>query len=94
MRGFKSIFVSSKHKIKRFLTQEKYFQTTNAVDTLPLTRDLMGGGGGGAKAPMWFFANNSNSVRISALNFQYLSGYQFYVSSKKNLPKITQSQQL
>ena len=36
MRGFKSIFVSSKHKIKCFLIHEKYFQTTNAVDTLPL----------------------------------------------------------
>ena len=38
MRGFKSIFVSSKHKIKCFLIQEKYFQTTNAVDTLTLSR--------------------------------------------------------
>ena len=37
MRGFKSIFVSSKHKINCFLIQEKYFQTANAVDTLPLT---------------------------------------------------------
>ena len=37
MRGFKSIFVSSKYKINRFLIQEKYFQTANAVDTLPLT---------------------------------------------------------
>ena len=36
MRGFKSIFVSSKHKINCFLIQEKYFQTANAVDTLPL----------------------------------------------------------
>ena len=36
MRGFKSIFVSSKHKIKCFLIHEK-IQTTNAVDTLPLT---------------------------------------------------------
>ena len=36
MRGSKSIFVSSKHKIKCFLIYEKYFQTTNAVDTLPL----------------------------------------------------------
>ena len=35
MRGFKSIFVSSKHKINCFLIQEKYFQTANAVDTLP-----------------------------------------------------------
>ena len=37
MRGFKSIFVSSKHKINCFLIQEKCFQTANAVDTLPLT---------------------------------------------------------
>ena len=37
MRGFKSIFVSSKHKINFFLMHEKYFQTTNAVDTLPLS---------------------------------------------------------
>ena len=37
MRGFKSIFVSSKHKINCFLIQEKYFQTANAVDTLPLS---------------------------------------------------------
>ena len=36
MKGFKSIFVSSKHKINCFLIQEKYFQTANAVDTLPL----------------------------------------------------------
>ena len=36
MRGFKSIFVSSKYKINRFLIQEKYFRTANAVDTLPL----------------------------------------------------------
>ena len=36
MRGFKSIFVSSKHKINCLLIQEKYFQTANAVDTLPL----------------------------------------------------------
>ena len=36
MRGFKSIFVSAKHKINCFLIQEKYFQTANAVDTLPL----------------------------------------------------------
>ena len=35
MRDFKSIFVSSKHKINCFLIQEKYFQTANAVDTLP-----------------------------------------------------------
>ena len=40
MRGFKSIFVSSKHKINCFLIQEKYFQTANAVDTLPLTSEL------------------------------------------------------
>ena len=39
MRGFKSIFVSSKHKIKCFLIHEKYFQMTNAVDTLPLRND-------------------------------------------------------
>ena len=45
MRGFKPILVSSKHKIKGFLTQEKYFQTTNAVDTLPLTLLVAGGGG-------------------------------------------------
>ena len=38
MRGFKSIFVSSKHKINCFLIQEKYFQTANAVDTLPLNK--------------------------------------------------------
>ena len=37
MRGFKSLFVSSKHKINCFLIQEKYFQTANAVDTLPLS---------------------------------------------------------
>ena len=37
MRGYKSIFVSSKHKIQCSLTHEKYFQTINAVDTLPLT---------------------------------------------------------
>ena len=37
MGGFKSIFVSSKHKINCFLIQEKYFQTANAVDTLPLS---------------------------------------------------------
>ena len=42
MRGFKSIFVSSKHKIKCFLIHEKYFQTTNAVDTLPLTPHRLG----------------------------------------------------
>ena len=41
MRGFKSIFVSSKHKINCFLIQEKYFQTANAVDTLPLTSSTM-----------------------------------------------------
>ena len=41
MGGFKSIFVSSKHKIKCFLIQEKYFQTTNAVDTLPLNRHIV-----------------------------------------------------
>ena len=41
MRGFKSIFVSSKHKINCFLIQEKYFQTANAVDTLPLRRSHM-----------------------------------------------------
>ena len=45
MRGFKSIFVSSKHKINCFLRQEKYFQTANAVDTLPLTNEALGGGG-------------------------------------------------
>ena len=44
MRGFKSIFVSLKHKINCFLIQEKYFQTANAVDTLPLkTRVTFGG---------------------------------------------------
>ena len=36
MRGFKFIFVWSKHKINCFLIQEKYFQTANAADTLPL----------------------------------------------------------
>ena len=40
MRGFKSIFVSSKHKIKCFLIHEKYFQATNAVDTLPLKESI------------------------------------------------------
>ena len=39
MRGFKTFFVSSKHKIKGFLIHEKYFQTTNAVDTLPLKKE-------------------------------------------------------
>ena len=39
MRGFKSIFVSSKHNINCFLIQEKYFQTANAVDTLPLKQN-------------------------------------------------------
>ena len=59
MRGFKSSSVSSKHKIKCFLIHEKYFQTINAVDTLPLTRALLGlwifhrllGGGGRLNAP-------------------------------------------
>ena len=59
MRGFKSIFVSSKHKINCFLIQEKYFQTANALDTLPLTRALLGlwifhrllGGGGAFERP-------------------------------------------
>ena len=41
MRGFKSFFVSSKHKSKCFLIHEKYFQTTNAVDTLPLSADFL-----------------------------------------------------
>ena len=42
MRGFKSIFVSSKHKINCFLIQEKYFQTANAVDKLPLSKTFGG----------------------------------------------------
>ena len=53
MRGFKSIFVSSKHKINCFLIQEKYFQTANAVDTLPLTR---GAGGWRLDAPQLRFS--------------------------------------
>ena len=32
-KGFKSIFVPSKHKIKCSITHTKYFQPTNAVDT-------------------------------------------------------------
>ena len=48
MRGFKSLFVSSKHKINCFLIQEKYFQTANAVDTLPLSYDCL------ALAAFWF----------------------------------------
>ena len=36
MRDFKSIFVSTNHKIKCSLPHEKQFQT-NRVDTLPLT---------------------------------------------------------
>ena len=41
MKGFKSIFVSSKHKINCFLIQEKYFQTANAVDTLFKTSNII-----------------------------------------------------
>ena len=58
MRGFKSIFVSSKRKIKCFLIQEKYFQTTNAVDTLPLTHHLHWLGGGVARRLVDFGYNS------------------------------------
>ena len=43
MRGFKSIFVSSKHKFNCFLIQEKYFQTANAVDTLTFKKKFQKG---------------------------------------------------
>ena len=68
MRGFKSIFVSSKHKIK--CLHEKYFQTTNAVDTLPLTRALLGGGAfERPPPPLRFFEDSEKTAARSAAGF-------------------------
>ena len=64
MRGFKSIFVSSKHKINYFLIQEKYFQTANAVDTLPLIRHCLG-----QKLPLPNIRNSSKSVSTKDMKF-------------------------
>ena len=60
MRGFKSIFVSSKHKIKCFLIHEKHFQTTNAVDTLPSSLPIASSR---CELHTRFFPRSSNSIR-------------------------------
>ena len=59
-----------------------------------LTRDLMGGGGPKGPPPVGFSPITQIQLGIALWNFQYLSGHQFYASSKKILPEVTQGQKL
>ena len=57
-----------------------------------LTRDLMGGPFG---PPLMVFSSITQiRLGIALWNFQYLSGHQFYASSEKILPEVTQGQKL
>ena len=50
---------------------------------------------GGAKGPpVGFSPITQIRLEIALRNFQYLSGHQFYASSEKNLPEVTQGQKL
>ena len=54
-----------------------------------------GGGGGWGKGPPGVFSSITQiRLRIALWNFQYLSEHQFYASSKKILPEVTQGQKL